>query len=277
MELPIFTADRYVQPLREGGSLPAVVDTDGGGLFVAKFRGAGQGVKALIAEIIAGLLALELELPVPELALIDVPESFGKSEPDPEIQDLLRASHGINFGIRYLDGAFNFDVSAAGELVSSDLAARIVWFDAFLSNPDRTHRNPNLLIWNREPWLIDHGAALYVHHDWPAVDDAKTRAAFPLIRSHVLLSTSGEIDEVDTQMAAALGPEVTERVVAAVPDALLSDTSIAADFPTAGAARERYVRYLTSRLQLPRAFVEESIAARDRASRSAPIRLAARR
>jgi hypothetical protein len=276
-QLPIFTADRYVQPLREGGSLPAVVDTDGGGLFVAKFRGAGQGVKALIAELIAGLLALELGLPVPELALIDVPESFGKSEPDPEIQDLLRASHGVNFGMRYLDGAFNFDVSAAGELISPDLAARIVWFDAFLSNPDRTHRNPNLLIWNREPWLIDHGAALYVHHDWPAVDDAKTRAAFPLIRSHVLLSMSGEIDEVDAQMAATLGREVIKRVVAAVPDALLSDTSIAADFPNPGAARERYVRYLTSRLEPPRAFVEESIGARDRASRSAPIRIAARR
>src|SRR5215208_4398871 len=116
--LPIYTADRYVQPLREGGSLPAIVDTDGGGLFVAKFRGAGQGVKALIAEIIVGLLARELGLPVPELALIDVPESFGKSEPDPEIQDLLRASHGLNFGMRYLDGAFNFDVAAAGELVS---------------------------------------------------------------------------------------------------------------------------------------------------------------
>jgi len=163
--MQVYTAARYVQPLREGGSLPAVVDTDGGGLFVAKFRGAGQGVKALIAEIIAGLLAVELGLPIPELTLIDVPESFGKSEPDPEIQDLLRASHGINFGMRYLDGAFNFDVSAAGELVPPDLAARIVWFDAFLSNPDRTHRNPNLLIWNREPWLIDHGATLYVHHD----------------------------------------------------------------------------------------------------------------
>ncbi|MDP9176131.1 MAG: aminotransferase class I and II [Gemmatimonadota bacterium] len=275
--MQVFTAARYVQPLREGGSLPAVVDTDGGGLFVAKFRGAGQGVKALIAEIIAGLLAIELGLPVPELALIDVPESFGKSEPDPEIQDLLRASHGINFGMRYLDGAFNFDVSAAGELISPDLAARIVWLDAFLSNPDRTHRNPNLLIWNREPWLIDHGAALYVHHDWPAVDDAKTRAPFPLIRSHVLLSASGEIDEADAESADKLGDDVIERVVAAVPDAMLTDASVVADFASVTSARERYVDYLTTRLQSPRAFVEESIAARDRASRSAPIRLAARR
>jgi len=275
--LPIFTADRYVQPLREGGSLPAVVDTDGGGLFVAKFRGAGQGVKALIAEIIVGLLARELELPVPELALIDVPESFGKSEPDPEIQDLLRASHGLNFGMRYLDGAFNFDVSAAGDLVAPDLAARIVWFDAFLSNPDRTHRNPNLLIWNRQPWLIDHGAALYVHHDWPAVDDAKTRAPFPLIRSHVLLSSSGEIGEADAQMAGMLDAGVIERVVSAVPDAMLNDASIKSDFASPSSARDRYVSYLTTRLQSPRSFVEESIASRDRAVRSPPLRLAARR
>jgi len=276
-ELPVFTAARYVQPLREGGSLPAVVDTDAGGLFVAKFRGAGQGVKALIAELVAGLLALELGLPVPELALIDVPESFGKSEPDPEIQDLLRASHGINFGIRYLDGAFNFDVSAAGEFISPDLAARIVWFDAFLSNPDRTHRNPNLLIWNREPWLIDHGAALYVHHDWPSVDKAKTRAPFPLIRSHVLLSGSGEIDDVDAEIAGSLSTEVIERVIAAVPDTLLSDASVAVDFPDFDATRRRYVSYLTARLESPRAFVEEAIAACDRARRSVPIRLAARR
>jgi hypothetical protein len=276
-QLPVFTAVRYMQPLREGGSLPAVVDTDSDGLFVAKFRGAGQGVKALIAEVIAGLLALELGLPVPELALIDVPESFGKSEPDPEIQDLLRASHGTNFGMRYLDGAFNFDVSAAGELISPDLAAWIVWLDAFLSNPDRTHRNPNLLIWNREPWLIDHGAALYVHHDWPSVDEAKTRAAFPLIRNHVLLSMSGAIEDIDAEMTGKLDADLIERVVSAVPDEFLKDASVTVDFPYVRAARERYVSYLTSRLESPRAFVDEAIAARDRASRSAPIRLAARR
>jgi len=276
-QLPIFTAARYVQPLREGGSLPAVVDTDGGGLFVAKFRGAGQGVKALIAEIIAGLLARELELPVPELALIDVPESFGKSEPDPEIQDLLRASHGLNFGMQYLDGAFNFDPAAAGEFISPDLAARIVWLDAFLSNPDRTHRNPNLLIWNREPWLIDHGAALYVHHDWPSVDEAKARASFPLIKSHVLLPASGEIDRADEQMADKLSTDMIERVVAAVPDTMLADPSVTTEFPTVTSARERYVSYLTTRLQSPRAFVDESVAARDRASHTAPVRLAARR
>lgn len=147
----------------------------------------------MIAEVIVGLLAQEV-LPVPKLALIDIPEAFGRSEPDPEIQDLLRASHGVNFGMRYLDGAFNFDGSAAGDLITQELAARIVWFDAFVTNPDRTHRNPNILIWNRQPWLIDHGAALYAHHDWQSVNEARTRSPFPLIKDHVLLSLAGDIE-----------------------------------------------------------------------------------
>jgi len=141
---------RYVQPLREGGSLPAVVDTDGG-RFVVKFRGAGQGPKALIAELIVGLLAREIGLDAPELALIDVPTPFGRSEPDPEIQDLLRASHGINVGLRYLDGAFNFELSAANDLITAEFADHLVWLDAFVTNPDRTARNPNLLVWDRRP------------------------------------------------------------------------------------------------------------------------------
>src|SRR5690606_4205533 len=145
-DLRTLTATRYVQPLREGGSLPAVVDTHGAGLFVVKFRGAGQGARALIAEAIVGLLALELDLPVPVLALIEVPPPLGASEPDPEIQDVLRSSHGLNFGIRYLDGAFNYSPAAAEELVEPRLAAAIVWLDALVTNPDRTARNPNLLV-----------------------------------------------------------------------------------------------------------------------------------
>jgi hypothetical protein len=272
-----YTATRYVQPLREGGSLPAVVDTDGGGLFVAKFRGAGQGVKALIAELIVGLLAQEVGLPMPALALVTVPESFGRSEPDPEIQDLLRASHGLNVGLRYLDGAFNFDGSAAGELISPDLAARLVWFDAFVSNPDRTHRNPNLLIWNRQPWLIDHGAALYAHHDWPSVDEARTRSPFPLIKDHVLLARSADIGEVDAEMTSRLAKDVIAQILDVVPDELLRDKTIALDFTDAGAARLRYVEYLTTRLRGPRAFVDEAIDARGRAERVPRMRLAARR
>lgn len=275
--LPVFIATRYVQPLREGGSLPAIVDTHGGGLFVTKFRGSGQGAKSLIAELITGLLAQAAGLPTPELALIDVGESFGRSEPDPEIQDLLRASHGINVGMRYLDGAFNFNTSAAGALISPDLAARIVWFDAFVSNPDRTHRNPNLLIWNRRPWLIDHGAALYAHHDWASVDEGRTRTPFPLIRDHVLLAESGEIDGADEEMAATITREVVVQAVSAVPDELLNESVGAREFASVVAARERYVEYLTTRLRSPRAFVTEAIEARERAHRTAPLRVAARR
>lgn len=266
-----------MQPLREGGSLPAVVDTDGGGLFVTKFRGAGQGAKALIAELIAGLLAQEAELPTPEMALIDVDESFGRSEPDPEIQDLLRGSHGINVGARYLDGAFNFDVSAAGELVSAELAARIVWFDAFTTNPDRTHRNPNLLIWKRNPWLIDHGAALYVQHDWESTDEVRTMSPFRLVKDHVLLKQSGDIDEADEAMTALITEDVIARVVDAVPDALLDDPVVRSDFATPDAARTRYAEYLIMRLRGPRAFVGEAREARQRLYSIPPHRLGARR
>ena len=276
-ELRILTATRYVQPLREGGSLPAIVDTDGDGLFVAKFRGAGQGAKALIAELIVGLIARELELPTPDLALINIPEEFGRSEPDPEIQDLLRASHGVNFGMRYLDGAFNFETTAAEECITNDLAARIVWLDAFVSNPDRTHRNPNLLIWNRKPWLIDHGAALYAHHDWPSVNEERTRSPFPLVKDHVLLSRADDLESIDSEFAAALTSEAISRVVSKVPDELLRDKVIAGDFPDAKSARKRYVDYLTTRLESPRVFVAEAIEARKRVKRTKPRRVAARR
>ena len=274
--LRVLTATRYVQPLREGGSLPAIVDTDARDLFVAKFRGAGQGAKALIAEVIVGLLAQEV-LPVPELALIDIPEAFGRSEPDPEIQDLLRASHGINFGMRYLDGAFNFDGSAAGDLITPDLATRVVWFDAFVTNPDRTHRNPNILIWNRLPWLIDHGAALYAHHDWQSVNEARTRSPFPLIKDHVLLSCAGDIEEADGQLSKRFTREVIARAVDDVPDSLLMDKTVTADYSTPKKTRRRYVEYLETRLEAPRAFVSEAIEAQARAERVPHQRLAARR
>lgn len=276
-ELPLFSATRYVQPLREGGSLPAVVDTDGGGLYVAKFRGAGQGVKALIAELIAGVLAQQAGLPTPDIALIHVDDSFGRTEPDPEIQDLLRASHGMNLGARYLDGAFNFEMTAAGELISADLAARIVWFDAFVTNPDRTHRNPNLLIWQRSPWLIDHGAALYVQHDWASVDEARTRSPFQLVKDHVLLGQSGDIDEADSAMAEAITEDLIARVVDSVPDSMLIEPTLRSDFATPAAARARYVDYLTTRLRGPREFVEEARNAQQRAARVPPRRLDARR
>jgi hypothetical protein len=179
--------------------------------------------------------------------------------------------------MRYLDGAFNFDGSAAGDLISPELAARIVWFDAFVTNPDRTHRNPNLLIWKRKPWLIDHGAALYAHHDWRSVDRARTRSPFPLIKDHVLLARAGDIAEADEELAGLFTPERITRVLDAVPDELLDDKTIAADFSDARAARQRYVDYLVTRLRSPRAFVAEAIEAQARAERMPPRRLAARR
>ena len=269
-------ATRYVQPLREGGSLPAVVDTDAG-LFVAKFRGAGQGAKALIAELIVGQLALALGLPVPELAVIDLSASFGRSEPDPEIQDILRGSHGVNIGLRYLDGAFNFDAVAAAELVSPELATTLVWLDALVTNPDRTHRNPNLLVWRRGLWLIDHGGALYAHHDWAAVDVARTRTPFPLIRDHVLLGRAGDIGAADAELAAALTDDVIAAVLAEVPDALFTDPVSGRDFSSAEAARARYRDYLSTRLAAPREFAAEAERARAARAVDPERRLSARR
>jgi hypothetical protein len=275
--LPELCATRYVQPLREGGSLPAVVDTDGG-LFVVKFRGAGQGPKALVAELIVGLLARAIGLPVPDLALVEIPPPFGRSEPDPEIQDILRRSHGFNVGLRYLDGAFNFDASAAGDLVAPDFAARLVWLDALVTNPDRTHRNPNLLVWDRRIWLIDHGTALYAHHDWAGVDEARTRTEFPLIRDHVLLTRSELLEEVDAEAAAALDDGLVREVLQQVPDELLTGAAAPAGDPrTTAEARDRYRAYLAARLRSPRPFVAEAIAARARRLQEPATAVRARR
>jgi len=276
--LPRLTASRYVQPLREGGSLPAIVDTDGG-LYVVKFRGAGQGPKALVAEVIVGLLAESLGLATPSLALVELPESFGRSEPDPEIQDLLRGSRGLNVGLRFLEGAFNFDPSAAGEFVTPDFASLVVWLDAFTTNPDRTHRNPNLLIWGRAPWLIDHGAALYAHHAWETVDEARTRTPFPLIEKHVLLARAERIAEVDEWASARLNAALFEEILARVPEELLVEGVSGVDgvAAAADAARRRYVAYLTTRLEAPRRWVEEAIAARGRVLSEPVRRLSARR
>lgn len=258
--LPTLSATRYVQPLREGGSLPAVVETADGSLYVVKFRGAGHGAKALVAELLCGLLASTLGLPTPAPAVVDVAPSFGAAEPDPEIQHILSGSHGLNVGAAYLDGAFNFDASAAGDLISPPLAARIVWFDAYVTNPDRTHRNPNLLIWRRAPWLIDHGSALYAHHDWRGVDLERTRTAFPLIRQHVLLgrTSDDEMWAADRELAARLGGSAIDEILALIPDSWLSD----AGEPSPAAQRDRYRTYLRERLAAPREFVAEAIRAR---------------
>jgi hypothetical protein len=265
------TATRYLVPLREGGSLPAVLDTDGGGLYVAKFRGAGQGARALLAELIVGLIAREAGLPVPELALIELDGSFARTERDPEIQDVLRASHGLNVGLRYLEGAFNFDPLAVGS-VEPQLASRIVWLDAFASNIDRTARNPNMMVSSDALWLIDHGAALYFHHNWPSVDETSARSPFAAIASHLLLDHASEIAEADRHMSGRVTPELIAGIVEAIPDELYMDAPSGTEPPFATAAENRaaYRLYFERRLSARASFVDEAREARERRLASAP-------
>jgi hypothetical protein len=253
-------ATRYVTPLREGGSLPGLVEADDDGLYVVKFRGAGQGPRALVAEWIAGELARTLGLAVPDLVAIDVEASLGDAEPDEEIHDLVRASAGVNLGMDFLPGALGFNPAAAGPGAPIDptAAADTVWFDAFVTNPDRTVRNPNLLLWHGRLWLIDHGAALYVHHTWRD-PDAHARRPFERIRDHVLLPLADSIIEADERHAARIGEPLLAGLVAAVPDSWLPIDPTIGD---ANAQRAAYVRYLLQRLETPRSFVEEAERAR---------------
>ena len=208
---------RYVTPLREGGSLPAIVEADNLGTYVMKFRGAGQGPLALVAEIIAGELARRLGLRVPELVLAELDPRIGVSEPDPEIQDLLRASEGVNLGVDFLPGSFGFD--PLGWTAEPEFASRVLWFDALVQNVDRTWRNPNLLVWHRNIWLIDHGAALYFHHNWPTADPKRPFDA----AEHVLRDRATALGDAH----AALAPQVTwdllTEVTALVPPGWFGD------------------------------------------------------
>ncbi len=257
--------------------MPAILDTEGG-YFVAKFRGAGQGARALIAEVIGGELARIAGLNVPDIVLVDIDESFGRSEPDPEIQDILKGSRGLNVALRYLDGAFMYDPVAVPE-IDPDTAADIVWLDAFITNIDRAARNPNMLVWNGGLWLIDHGAALYFHHNWATADAERARGAFPAIRDHVLLPLAGDLAEADQRMSARITPATIADVVALVPESLLMDAPVGLTPPFAAAeqAREAYVRYLGDRLAGREAFVAEMIAARERALTEQPTQLRYRR
>jgi hypothetical protein len=247
---------RYVTPLREGGSLPAIIEADDDGMYVLKFRGAGQGTKALIAELIAGELARAAGLPVPELVFVSLDPEIAKTEPDPEIQDLIKASGGINLGLDYLPGSVMFDPVA--EKPDADLASRIVWFDAYVTNVDRTARNANMLMWHRKLWLIDHGAALYFHHSWTDMDQ-RSKDPFRLIREHVLLPFADSIAAIDESMKTAMTEDVINAVVSLVPDDWMTDH---APFSSTADNRQGYVDYLTKRLDAPRQFVEEAIRAR---------------
>lgn len=264
---------RYVVPLREGGSLPAVVETartDGsvdGGAFVVKFLGAGQGAKALIAEAIVAGLAQALDLPVPIPAIVILAEGFGKAEPDPEIQDVLRGSVGENFGLAYLPGAIAFDPAADRE-VSPDLAARIVWLDALTTNVDRSARNTNMLLWQGKLWLIDHGAALYVHHRWEGWE-TRIQSPFPQIKDHVLLGAADDLADADAELRPRLSPDVLHGVVGDVPDAWLGAEPL---FPTPEEHRQAYVTYLSKRLNGPRAWLQTAIEAQQRGPERLTVR-----
>jgi hypothetical protein len=242
-------ATRYVTPLREGGSMPGLVEADDDGLYVLKFRGAGQGAKALLAELVAGELARAAGLPVPEIVFVELDPELGRAEPDPEIQELIEASGGLNVGLDFLPGSLTYN-PAAGPPLDPGLAAEIVWLDAFATNVDRSPQNPNLLLWHGRVWLIDHGAALYLQHAWED-PPAEARRAFPAIRDHVLLPCAGDIAAADARIAPRLGSEVLEAVLARVPEDWFAPR-----------ARAEYLEYLSRRLEPPRGFAAEAEEAR---------------
>ncbi len=250
-------ATRYVTPLREGGSLPAIVEADDLGLYVLKFRGAGQGPLALVAELIAGEIGRSLGLKVPELVLVEVDSTLGRNEPDEEIRDLLRASVGLNLALDFLPGSTMFD-PAAGDRADARLASEAVWFDAFVTNVDRTAKNPNLLYWHKTLHFIDHGAALYFHHNWQNIEKS-AESAFPPIRHHVLLQWASAIEAVAEASRKRLSIEVFERILESVPDAwLLPEPGIS----TPAAKRAAYVDYFRRRLSASSNFVQEALRAR---------------
>ncbi|HEY4279856.1 MAG TPA: HipA family kinase [Conexibacter sp.] len=243
------SATRYVTPLREGGSLPALVEADDDGLYVVKLRGAGQGPKALVAELIAGELARALDLPIPELVFVELDAHLPDAEPDPEIQELLQASAGLNVGLDFLPRALPYNPAADTVELDPRLAADIVWFDAYVENVDRTPRNPNLLTWHGRLWLIDHGAALYKQHG--GLDPANANGSFAAIREHVLLPAAASIAEADARLAPRVDDALLASLLDNVPTEWLGD-----------APASRYVDYLSARLQAPRAFAEEAERAR---------------
>ncbi|RYE26347.1 MAG: aminotransferase class I and II [Sphingobacteriales bacterium] len=248
---------RYVTPLREGGSLPAIAEADDSFLYVLKFRGAGQGTKALIADLIGAEIARTLGLKVPELVFAELDSAFGRTEPDEEIQDLLKASVGQNLGLHYLSGSITFDPAATK--LPSDLCSKIVWLDALLMNVDRTARNTNMLMWHSELWLIDHGASLYFHHSW---DNWREQALKPFvqIKDHVLLANASELEKVNAEFKEILTPELIRSIIALIPDSWISEENIAE--ATRNDVRNVYAEFLLQRLTSSQTFVKEAQNAR---------------
>jgi len=249
-------ATRYVLPLREGGSLPAIVEADDLGLYVVKFRGAGQGALALVAEIVAGEIGRALSLNIPEIVLINIDEALGRNEPDYEIRELIKKSAGLNLALDYLPGSTMFD-RAANDKVRPEVASLAVWFDAFTMNVDRTPRNANLLVWHRKPYFIDHGAALYFHHDWAAMMK-KIKAPFAEIANHILLPWASQIEMASNNAHERLNAPVFAEIMAAAPDAWLPTAQADAG---ADEVRAAYVEFFERRLAASRIFEEEAMRA----------------
>ena len=245
---------RYVTPLREGGSLPAIVEADDDGMYVLKFRGAGQGPKALIAELLSGEIARMLGFRVPEIVFADLDVELGRTEPDPEIQDLLKASAGLNLGMDYLPGSITFDPVV--DEIDGKLASEIVWFDAFITNVDRTARNSNMLMWHKELWLIDHGASLYFQHSWENWEE-QSQKPFAPIAQHILLPLADDIARADTRMRDSLDGGAFEDLADLIPDAWLAGAESAAQ-----ESRSVYAGFLKKRLENSEIFVQEALRAR---------------
>ena len=255
LQLRNVNVTRYVTPLREGGSMPAIAEADDGFLYVLKFRGAGQGHKALISEIIGGEIARFLGMKVPELVLAHLDEAFGRTEPDEEIQDLLKASVGLNLALHYLSGAITFDPTV--NKIDSKLASQVVWLDCLLTNMDRTPRNTNMLLWHKELWLIDHGASLYFHHSWQNWEEQAKRP-FVLVRDHVLLPEASELEVVDAAYKALLTPQVIDRILELIPDQWLDEPT----FQSSTVQRAAYAQFLNTRIANSVIFVNEAQNAR---------------
>jgi len=261
-EMRVVRATRYVTAFREGGSLPGLVEADDDGLYVVKFRGAGQGPRVLVAEWIAGEIARALGLLVPELVAVDLAAEIADSEPDQEVHDLLEASAGRNIGLDFLPGALTYG-PAIGPTPDRDWAASVVWLDALVTNPDRSAKNPNMLVWHGRTWLIDHGASLFIHHTWRDPDAHARRSFAERIGDHVLLPFASSIPAADERLAPLVTAELLEDLVAAIPDDWLAPDAL---IGSAAAERLAYVRYLSRRLEAPRPFVEAADRARGEAA-----------
>jgi hypothetical protein len=245
------TVTRYVTPLREGGSLPAIVEADDEFLYVLKFRGAGQGIKALIAELIGGEIARALGLRVPEIVFADVDPAFGRTEADEEIQDLLKFSEGLNLALHYLSGATSFDPVVT--TIDPLLASQIVWLDCLIMNVDRTVRNTNMLFWRKELWLIDHGASFYFHHTWTNWEE-HSKKPFMLVKDHVLLPLASRLEEVDATFRAILTKEKIQSIVNLIPDEWL----VMESFPDVEENRKVYEQFLINRVAHSPVFVKHA-------------------